>query len=426
MLIFEEKFKKWLEPSYFGVLLLAVSFITGFLPYAFSVALHGASPSQTGDWLINYGGGFVRRGFFGQFLLTVSPNSSFGLVLLVCVQGILYLSIFSFFAYVLLSRKSSWLITVLICSPAGICFYGWDMRAFGRKEVIGYLILVLLTVSIAIKHRRLLSRFLLVASLLIWIFGILSWEPIALLLPFVLVILGAHNPPCLSTFGARFIRLSFLLTGILGLIVSMIRKGNPEIALKICEVLRLNGFQGKDLCSGAIDAIGWTSQFTLNTVQKSFPLYFCFLPLFAFSIYPLVKSRILVGFERYALISFLSIFPLFIVVTDYGRWFTMYYTSLLITLIACGRTDFNLSSHVNSKFFSMIFLLSWGIPHWANEKSAFLFNGAIFTPIKVLAGSHSILKVSYGATLLVVFLLYLAMISRRFYGKEVLRTNGSE
>ena len=418
MLSFDDKIGRWLEPRYFGVLLLALSFITGFFPYTYSVALHGGSAYQTGDWLINYGGGFVRRGFFGQFLITVSPNSTFGLILLICIQAILYLSVLSFFAYVLLSREASWLLTLLVCSPAGICFYGWDLGAFGRKEVIGYLILVLLTLRLASQHRRLLSSFLLVASLLIWIFGVLSWEPTALLLPFVLVILSAHNSPGQRTIPKKFVRLSFLLTGVLGLVVSMIRKGNPENALQICDQLRINGYGGKDICSGAIDAIGWTSQFTLNTVQESFPLYFWYLPLFAFSIYPLIRSRILVGFERYALISFLPIFPLFIVVSDYGRWFTMYYTSLLITLIACGRTDIKLSSHMNSKFFGVIFLLSWGIPHWANEKSAFLFKGAFFTPIKVLADSDSMLKLSYGSMLLVVLLIYLRMISREFNAKE--------
>jgi hypothetical protein len=118
MLGFDEKITKWLEPTYFGVLLLALSFVTGFFSYVDSVALHGGSAYQTGDWLINYGGGFVKRGLFGQFLLTVSPSSTFGLVLLICIQAMLYLSIFSFFAYVLLSRKASWLLTVLICSPA--------------------------------------------------------------------------------------------------------------------------------------------------------------------------------------------------------------------------------------------------------------------------------------------------------------------
>lgn len=419
MLRFDEKIKKWLEPAYFGVLLLALSFVTGFFPYVYSVASHGGNAYQTGDWLINYGGGFVRRGLFGQFLLTVSPSSTFGLVLLICIQAILYLSIFSFFAYVLLSRKASWLLTVLICSPAGICFYGWDLSAFGRKEVIGYFTLVLLTVRLAIQHRKLLSNFLLVASLLIWIFGVLSWEPTSLLLPFVHLILRAHNSPAQSTRWEKFARLSFLLTGGFGLVVSMIRKGNSEIALQICDKLRNSGYQGKDICSGAIEAIGWTSQFTLNLVRESFPLYFWFLPLFAFSIYPLIQSRILVGFERYALISFLPIFSLFIVVNDYGRWFTMYYTSLLITLIARSRNDMNLSLYMNSKFFSVIFLLSWGIPHYANRTSAFLFNGAIFTPIKVFAKSDLMLNLSYGGMLLAIFLIYLGKISRRFKAKEV-------
>ena len=60
MLRFDEKIKKWPDPAHFSVLLLALSLVTGFFPYVYSVASHGGSAYQNGDWLINYGGGFVR------------------------------------------------------------------------------------------------------------------------------------------------------------------------------------------------------------------------------------------------------------------------------------------------------------------------------------------------------------------------------
>jgi hypothetical protein len=409
----EEKIKRWLEPSYFGLLLLTSSFITGFFSYAYSVASHGGGAFQTADWLINYGGGFVRRGLFGEFLLKVSPNSTFGLILLVCIQSFLYFSIFLYFAYVLLSRRASWSLTILICSPAGVCFYGWDLGAFGRKEVIGYFVLLLLSLRLGIKERELAARSLLVLSFLIWIFGILSWEPMALMLPFVLVILNAYNSGGLRTTEGKLAQISFSLTGAFGLVISMINKGNPEQASQICDQLRVNGYQGTKLCSGAVNAIGWTSKFTLQSVYDSFPLYFWFLPLFALSIYPLILSRALVGFEWFAFISFLTIFPLFVVVNDYGRWFSMYYTSLLITLIACNRLEINLTSHMNSKLFGLIFLLSWNIPHWANQKSHFLFNGAIFTPIKVFKNSYLTFNLVYGCALLLGCLMCLRLSKRR-------------
>jgi hypothetical protein len=418
MFILEGKIKQWLEPSYFGVLLLSTSFITGLFTYVHSVALQGGGAFQTGDWLINYGGGFVRRGLFGQILLIISPNSTFGLVLLVCIQSCLYLSIILYFAYALLSRKASWLLTILICSPAGLCFYGWDRGAFGRKEVIGYFVLVILSVRLAIKERKLASRFLLVLSLLTWIFGVLSWEPIALMLPFVLAILNSSTSTGQRTLDVKLAQIFFSLTGALGFVISVIYRGNPEYALRICDQLRVNGYSGTELCSGAIDAIGWTSQTTLQSVYDSFPLYFWFLPLFALSIYPLIQSRILVGFEWLAFISFLAIFPLFVVVTDYGRWFSMYYTSLLITLIASNRIKINLASPINSMIFGIFFLLTWGIPHWADKQSNFVFNGAIFTPIKVFKNSHLMFNLYYGGVLLVGCIMYLWFTKRRFRANE--------
>ena len=41
MLGFDEKITKWLEPTYFGVLLLALSFVTGFFSYVDDIGVIG-------------------------------------------------------------------------------------------------------------------------------------------------------------------------------------------------------------------------------------------------------------------------------------------------------------------------------------------------------------------------------------------------
>jgi hypothetical protein len=92
----------------------------------------------------------------------------------------------------------------------------------------------------------------------------------------------------------------------------------------------------------------------------------------------------------------------------------MYYTSLLITLIASKRDSVDVGSYMNSKFFGVFFLLSWGIPHWANQKSFFEFNGAIFTPLEVFLNAGLMLNLLYGGGILVVFLMYFGMSARRF------------
>ena len=67
-----------------------------------SVIKAGGHNWAVGEWLINYGGGFVRRGLTGQILLSLPFSRTVILI-------ILFLAIFSIVVYVYLSvldRKS--------------------------------------------------------------------------------------------------------------------------------------------------------------------------------------------------------------------------------------------------------------------------------------------------------------------------------
>jgi len=101
------------------------SLITPFLILVFldtvRLALVGLRENhawKVGDWLINYQGGFVRRGLIGEFILSISSWSGFEPALFVVIlQSLCYL-IFFFFALLLLrQQKSLQLYVLLIFSP---------------------------------------------------------------------------------------------------------------------------------------------------------------------------------------------------------------------------------------------------------------------------------------------------------------------
>ena len=398
----------------FGILLLAVSFITGFLPYAYSVIKHGGSAYQSGDWLINYEGGFVRRGLIGQLILIISPNGTLGLIFLLIIQTSFYFLVFVFFAYTLVNSKSSWIRTVLICSPSGLCFSGWDIGGFGRKEIIGYAVLILLSIRANLKQNLFASRILVWASFIVFIIGVLSWEPIALFLPFILFLIRLGFSIDQHLVERKLTQSFFVVFGLLGFLLSINFKGTPKIANEICTALRNNGFNGSDICSGAINAIGWTSSYTLNKVQESFPLYIFYLPLFALAVAPLVLSRVLVGLEKFALISFFTISPLFFVVNDYGRWISLYYVSIVIILIASNRIESCNASIMDNKKVALLFLLSWGLPHVVMPNSTFPIKGAIVTPVEIFFSYSLVFKIVYAASFLFIGVFFSLLSSAKW------------
>ncbi|MDC2980520.1 hypothetical protein OAZ14_03630, partial [Candidatus Pelagibacter sp.] len=94
-----------------------------------------------GEWLINYEGGFVRRGFLGQiFKLFDNP----GLIINWFQKVIIFLFFLSILVYLFLERKKSLLlqfsIIILFCS-GGLFDFLTSKESFeylDRKEILFY------------------------------------------------------------------------------------------------------------------------------------------------------------------------------------------------------------------------------------------------------------------------------------------------
>ena len=368
----------------FGILVLCFSFLIGFLSYSYTIFTTGGGAYQTGDWLINYNGGFVRRGLFGSLFLGVFHNSLFGLWSLFLIQFMLYFIVFRFFILHLFRSRSNWFLTILICSPAGITFSGWDVYAFGRKEVIGYVVLILLASRISQRDNSLFSLTHLVLAFLVYSIGIFSWEPLVFLAPSILFLVAKGFNETYPKGKKYFAYFIFIAISSIGLILSIKNKGTPSQVIMICASIRDAGLSGNELCSGAVDAIGWTSSFTIEKVHSSFPLYFWYFPLILVALFPIFYSRVFVMSKKIAVISFLSLLPLYFVVNDYGRWFSMYFTSFLIVLIATNRLPSDSSNFLSSPRFGIPYLTTWGLPHFADPNFAFPIVGAIATPLRIL------------------------------------------
>ena len=140
--------------------------------------------SSLSDWLINYSGGFVRRGLVGQIVLEFAYFFSIKLR-----DAIVIFQIISFVAYYLLVffllRKTitNRLLILSVFSPIFILFPIAEIEAFGRKEIFILLIVILYFFSNIrdIKTQLLFKFFIFPISILIW-------EPAIIFYPYLLLI----------------------------------------------------------------------------------------------------------------------------------------------------------------------------------------------------------------------------------------------
>lgn len=360
--------------------------IAGYLLAARAVDTRaGGSTFQTADWLINYADGFVRRGLFGEIFLAVAPDGGAGLWTLFVIQALLYAVVFAFAVWVLRRGDFSWSIIALVCGPAALGFFGWDPQAGFRKEVLAYVSLSLLVWALAAAHRRATALILAALSFVVFVLAVFSWETSALFLPvYAYLLIRGNDDAQLSTLVRRVLAGAFVLVGALGLGLGTLFHGSVETARAICDVVRDHGFTRADLCSGAIDAIGWTSEFTLNEVAVRYPLYLGYLPLAVLAVIPVLTTP---WFRRnwiWALVVAAAFVPLFVIVTDYGRWINMIVMALLFC-IAAGPAQQAVSRAWNW-LAAILFVVLWGLPHWlpAGYDEPWPWRGLVATVIEVV------------------------------------------
>ena len=91
------------------------------------------------EWVINYGGGFVRRGLIGEFIFQLSSVSNLNLR-----DCFLIFQILSYFFYYTLiywlfkDLKKNFLIILAVFSPVFFSFGLYELEALGRKEILMY------------------------------------------------------------------------------------------------------------------------------------------------------------------------------------------------------------------------------------------------------------------------------------------------
>tara|TARA_B110000027_G_scaffold116415_1_gene127131 strand:+ start:542 stop:1711 length:1170 start_codon:yes stop_codon:yes gene_type:complete len=88
------------------------------------------------DWLINYEGGFVRRGLLGQIIFEISKLTNIEIKsITLFFQISIYLAYFFLFYLLLSKRKINFFWLLIIFSPISFLYPIAELEALGRKDI---------------------------------------------------------------------------------------------------------------------------------------------------------------------------------------------------------------------------------------------------------------------------------------------------
>lgn len=332
-----------------------------------------ANPWVIGDWLIDYAGGFVRRGLTGEFISLVGRIFNLDtLIITATLQSLLFVFVVCMTVVLFQPSKNEIAAWLMLLSPATGLFY-IDVDGAFRKELI-----LFATFSSFLVISRGQNRNGLVPLLFIFTafpLVLLSHEGMYFYLPIVLIGLSLFFTELRISRVKKVVLLaSFTLVSTLFLFISMLNRGSYVIALNICLEKQSRGLP-QNVCNGAINflAIDFEDIFALITSSVLNSRYFStyllaiILSLAGFSLVSL-KNKLLIKICLSALFTL----PLYVVATDWGRWIHIYFLMLTLLILRFSNTSEisysklpqTVSVHPGAfTLFCLFFVSSWNIPH---------------------------------------------------------------
>lgn len=334
------------------------------------------------EFLINYEGGFVRRGLLGSIILNIyhlTGLNPYALILLIC--GLAYLALVLFFVRSFV--KKGYPLFVL---PFGFFLGNPIIGGFWvRKDTLIILIFISI-IYFAVKK----SNWSLILVNLFFILGLLIHESIGFFcFPILTLILLSKNK-LLNRSGHSFIKpivisVSQLLPSILTFLCVLYFKGSKHIADQIWNSWKPIAFPIQDMndtkIPAAIDGISWSLKEGLSvTVDTLKDFKDNIYSPFAWTIILAVIYYILTNTDRLdfkifkyksshnfnksnisnsLIFQLLTIVPLFILGCDYGRWVFYWVTSSFAVILLVPEKELSgifprivlvISTRVNSMY----------------------------------------------------------------------------
>ena len=367
--------KNW--SNYFQIYVLALIFFGIFFLYS----KHDVgNDSSLSDWLINYEGGFVRRGLIGEIITNFSSVLSLKLRDSILIFQLLFFV--SYYFLIILFCKNLFhnrIIILAIFSPIFILYPVAEIEVLGRKELIIFVIF-LSYLLFDIKS----FKVQIIYKLILFPASILTWEPVFLFFSFIVLIdLFVFE---IKDFDKKFyyVLLSYLVSILIAIQIYL----NP-FPVENYNVMR--DFLKKEFGESCYMSCGFVGQQSANSFSELFRMFLekfkfvyairyliiiivGFFPLYLLSIFSKVTNKKQVLFiSKFKnlffpfLLAFLPSTVLYLVMYDWARVVHISYTFSVLTFLYLIKENFielsnrkvqsSYISKIPKKFFIIVFFL---------------------------------------------------------------------
>jgi hypothetical protein len=328
----------------------------------------------TGDWLINYSDGFIRRGLIGEIGRQLHYAAGIDPVwVVVLCKACCYATLCASLLLLAARRAPGPIEIVLLLSPALLPFEINDPMGSGRKEIVLLALFALYVVGNEFLPRTIRTPlqqqwrfwYLLVA------FPVLTLihEGLFFYFPFFLLFAWMKQDDLrgeLRVFGVPYAVSAVVMA------LSWIFRGNIGIAAAMCSSLTSMAVS-PEVCGGATAALErYDVHVFVSDVERYLLLaILTFGPLLWYGAQAITSPRRHTFLTAICLAS-VSTAPLYVVSEDWGRWIHLTGLLVFVTVLACKDIRVHMPPRRPALAIPVfvaiaIFAFSWQLPHWIHS-----------------------------------------------------------
>ena len=357
-------------------LILYLSFLFFISIFVLYTKHNVGNDSTISEWLINYSGGFTKRGIIGEISIFFSRLFDQNLrdiiyIFQLSILGIYYILIYIFFKNLYLERY----FLLAIFSPIFLIYPVAETEVLARKEVFIFVLFILHALILPLNNN--LIR---ISKLVILPLSVLIWEPVIFYLP-LWIFIDLVKFKIKNYNKNLFNEIIFYFPALFLAIIFIINPLTPEEHFKMEQVLNK---EFNEVCYMSCALLKSKSsiyqQFEANFGKYSleiFVRYFLIIligfgPLFTLMYYSKLKQAKTIFSKKFNLLSIFlfllsPVLLLFAMGYDWGRWVGISYIMSLITYFYLYKNNFiildtkklnlNKLNLLRPKYFLYIFII---------------------------------------------------------------------
>lgn len=329
-----------------------------------------------GDWVVNYSGGFIKRGFLGHIFFSVAKNFDISIKYIVFIfSSIIHIISIYFFFIIIKNRLSNNLVFIFVLLPSTFLFNFFDPLTIGRKEVLIFFFFSFYFVNLKKIYNKFIYK---LSFFFLFLIIILTHELIFFFIPylFLLKFLDTNQEYSKINYKNYHLETAIFILGIFIMILfwKFSHLHNNKI---LC-----NSLLDVNLTTNTCWAINdFKDKFHSNIIPylKSKNYFINYSIYFFLSVLPLTllvlqsKNRAKkIKFLFYSCLCLFFSFLFYLHVNDWGRYLNVTFLIQFLVTLKFIENDFvidnikiNLSKIINL-IFIFFYLTTWHMPHCCN------------------------------------------------------------